>query len=262
MRINNTLTEDIIRINGTNINNITLFNGVDLPTIPSILLTSLSLHLNVNDVSSYSGSGTTWNDISSNANVVTLINSPTYSANNGGYIEFDGINDYGNEATSTGSPFAFGTGAFTLEYWVYYNNATNPQIVLDMRRRDTNFSTNEATVDSRSTARNWRYYYKSAFILTSTNTLADATWHHVVLSRNSTGTNDTKLYFNNVLDSSHTWNYNFSDYGVFYIARNINTTGTGYMNGRVAQIRVYKGKALTAAEVENNWNATKALYGY
>jgi hypothetical protein len=227
---------------------------------PSIITDNLSLHLNANDTSSYPGTGTVWDDISVNENSVTLINGPTYNSNNGGYIEFDGVNDYGDEATATGSPFAFGTGAFTLEYWVYYDNATNPQIVLDMRRRDTNFTTNEACVDSRSTARNWRYYYKSNFILTSTGTLADGQWHHVVLSRASTSTNATKLYFNNSLDSSHTWNYNFSDYGVFYIARNINAT-PGYMDGRIAQIRVYKGKALTASEVTQNWNATRSLYG-
>lgn len=233
--------------------------GARVPSTPSIITTDLSLHLNANDPASYPGSGTAWDDISVNENSVTLINGPTYSSNDGGYIEFDGVNDYGDEATATGSPFQMGTGVFSLEYWVRYDSNSVPQVVFDWRRRDTNASTNEGLVDSRATTLEWRYYYKTGFILTSTGTLANNVWHHVVLVREGTGTNQTKLYFNATLDSSHTWTQSFSSYGYFYIGRNIDNNR--FLDGRIAQLRVYKGKALTASEVTNNWNATRALYG-
>ena len=73
-----------------------------------IVTNNLVLHLDAGDSNSYSGSGTTWTDLSGQGNHATLINNPTYSSNNEGYLSFDGSNDYatlpnmdltGNEAT-------------------------------------------------------------------------------------------------------------------------------------------------------------------
>ena len=234
--------------------------AVSAARLEGLVTTNLSFYLSAHDTDSYPGTGITWTDISTNQNKAILTNGPVYSANDGGYIDFDGTNDYADATGTTGSPFNFGTGTFTLEYLVYYDTAANPMTIIDWRRRDINNSSNEGLVDTRSTGRNWRYFYKNGFILTSTGTLSDGVWHHVALVRNSTGTNDTKLYINNVLDSSHTWNYTISDYNNFYLGRNKETT-TPYLNGRIAQIRAYKGSALTPAQITQNWNAHRRLYG-
>lgn len=53
----------------------------------------LILCLDAGNIKSYSGSGTSWNDLSGNNNA-NLINGATYNVLNGGSIFFDGIDDY------------------------------------------------------------------------------------------------------------------------------------------------------------------------
>lgn len=223
---------------------------------------SLSLHLNNTNPSSYNGTGDTWYDLTPNSNNAVLINSPAYSFDNGGYFDLDGINDYIDDASTTGTPFAFGTGAFTLEYWVRYDDDVSLNVILDTRRRDAN-ANNFGLADYRDPATDkFNIYSNTSTVFTSTGTFAINTWYHIVLSRTSTSTNQTRLYKNNVLDTTGTLSSNFSDYGNYYIGRNVNPTGTSYANIKIGQIRVYKGKALSAAEVENNWLASKEFYGY
>ena len=55
---------------------------------------NLILHIDAGNASSYSGSGSAWNDLSGNNNHGTLINSPTYTSSSGGYFTFNGTNQY------------------------------------------------------------------------------------------------------------------------------------------------------------------------
>jgi len=59
-----------------------------------IVTSGLILHLDAGDSNSYSGSGTTWTDLSGNSNNGTLVNGTTYISSNGGVFDLDGINDY------------------------------------------------------------------------------------------------------------------------------------------------------------------------
>jgi hypothetical protein len=68
------------------------------------------------------------------------------------------------------------------------------------------------------------------------------------------------VYFNGVLDGTSSNNTNLSE-GGFRLARNINTIGTGYANEKIATVLIYKGKALSQAEVLQNYNATKNRFG-
>ena len=63
---------------------------------PAVLVTSgLATNLNATNSSSYSGSGTTWTDLSGNGRNATLVNFPGYStAAPAAGITFDGTNDY------------------------------------------------------------------------------------------------------------------------------------------------------------------------
>ena len=68
---------------------------------PRIVTDGLVLCLDAGDIKSYSGSGATWNDRSGNESDATLYNSPTFTTNNGGSLNFDGSNDYGKTSTNT-----------------------------------------------------------------------------------------------------------------------------------------------------------------
>ena len=50
---------------------------------------------------------------------------------------------------------------------------------------------------------------------------------------------------------------NMDNNGNLIIGRGLYSGSYSYFNGKMAQLLVYKGKALTAAEVLSNYNATK-----
>ena len=66
---------------------------------PKIVTNGLVLCLDAADRNSYSGSGTSWIDLSGNGGDGTLTNGPTFNSGSGGNIIFDGINDYINCTT-------------------------------------------------------------------------------------------------------------------------------------------------------------------
>lgn len=85
---------------------------------PSIVTSGLVLCYDAGNPRSYPGSGASWYDASNNGNVGSILNGPTYSSNNLGYLSFDGVNDYvdtGRTATQLGVYDA----DYTFEAWVY-----------------------------------------------------------------------------------------------------------------------------------------------
>ena len=65
---------------------ITLFSFA----VKSQVTNGLVFHLDARDTNSYSGSGNTWNDLSGNSYNGTLMNSPSFSNDNGGMINLNG----------------------------------------------------------------------------------------------------------------------------------------------------------------------------
>jgi hypothetical protein len=84
-------------------------------------------------------------------------------------------------------------------------------------------------------------------------------WNHLVYSRNSTSTNDTKVYVNNSLVATNTDNNDvdsLSEFGLVYL------TVANRVPERHGIFRFYRGKALTSSEVTTNWNAQKSRFGH
>ena len=76
---------------------ITVGSGISITGVSSVVpvvTTGLQLYLDAGNASSYSGSGTAWNDLSGNSRNGTLTNGPTYSSADGGSIVFDGADDF------------------------------------------------------------------------------------------------------------------------------------------------------------------------
>ena len=77
---------------------------ISAETQPNGIVTDgLQLHLDAGDPASYPGTGTAWYDLSGNGYNGTLVNGPTYSSDNGGFISFDGVDDYFTTADLTGT---------------------------------------------------------------------------------------------------------------------------------------------------------------
>jgi hypothetical protein len=71
---------------------------------PDLVTNGLVLCLDAADKQSYSGSGSIWTDLSNQSSNATLVNSPTFSSNNKGIIQFNGSTQYAI-STSTNKSF-------------------------------------------------------------------------------------------------------------------------------------------------------------
>ena len=81
------------------------------------------LYLDAGNSSSYSGSGTQWNDISGNGNHATLYNSPTYSSDFGGILTFtDTSNNYA-DLNNLGN-----LSVWTIEAWARAKTSLSSKI--------------------------------------------------------------------------------------------------------------------------------------
>jgi hypothetical protein len=99
----------------------------------------------------------------------------------------------------------------------------------------------------------------------NTNILANAWYHLVGTFEVSVG---MKLYVNGVQDASNSNTFAFAlsgtDRGPRYYGRSDTSSfgsAANYFNGTIDNIKMYSGKALTNAEVQQNFNALRGRYG-
>jgi hypothetical protein len=88
---------------------------------------NLVLHLEAGNTSSYSGSGTTWTDLSGNGKHGTLVNGPTFTAGARPRFNFDGTNDH----VSVPAGFNNLTNGMTVIFVANMGNATNWERLMD-----------------------------------------------------------------------------------------------------------------------------------
>ena len=215
---------------------------------PTIVTNGLVLALDAADRNSYPGSGTTWTDLSGNGNTGTLTNGPTYSSSNGGSIVFDGTDDkvtFPNTTVST-------SAGITVEVWFRTSSGTKYQDIFDMSDAfgvwiTTNYnSTGKITASFNTTTGIMSADY-------STNT-----WYQVVIS--GSGTSNT-LYLNGVSVATASQTVATSvNYNTARIGNVDGDRASEYLVGNVASLKFYN-RALTAAEVQQNFNAVRGRFG-
>jgi hypothetical protein len=94
---------------------------------------------------------------------------------------------------------------------------------------------------------------------TSSTAISIGDWNHVMLVLNSS-TNTLKFYLNGVLDNSQSCNgFNFGGPDVDLGIGDRNESSIGPMDGKISEVRIYP-RALTPAQVYQNYNATKTKY--
>ena len=218
---------------------------------PKVVTDGLVLALDAGNTKSYPGSGTTWTDLSGKGNNGALIamNGNNYNSANGGYLDFGGSIDQINCGSSDN--FAFGTGDFTIEFWC------NPDTLGTKGIISISPSGGNATANwqFRYNSSKVRWIYSSTSGIESSSTVSVGEWTHVVATRSGTA---LTLYINAVSEATGSSSANLSDTGVLRIGQN--RDGISHFDGKISNVKLYKGKALTAAEVEQNYNALKGRY--
>ena len=221
-----------------------------------IVTNNLYLHLDASNSSSYSGSGTAWNDLSGNNNNVTLVNGPTYSSNDGGYLDFDGTNDYIN--ANTALPDSFFQGNSTLSFWLYFNTVDSDSQGQAIIHHGTNSSMKGYHIMQRESKVNIDLWGTA---LQTTSTFSASTWYNITITLNNT-TRACVIYINGSSNASGTLTASYTGTGNnCRIAGPIIEGGVFHdeLHARIAQVFAYD-EVLTASEVLQNYDATKSNY--
>jgi len=227
-----------------------------------IVTNGLVLDLDAAKKDSYPGTGTAWNDISGNRNNGTLTNGPTFNSANGGYINFDGTNDYVTLGSSVPTTLRIGDGDFTIDFWVYTNGTATYAICGNLN--DSNGDGSywvilNSTFTGLHTVQFGRIGVSSKF---GTTTLPINTWSNIILSRIGT---TMICYINGASYSTPATVNNFAgSFNIDYLL-GISKSGTSFsaypLNGRLPILRIYKGVGFTSTQVLQNYNATKGRFG-
>jgi hypothetical protein len=223
---------------------------MSINTRSPIVTNGLVLALDAKNPMSYPGSGTTWKDLSGNNNTCTLINGPTFSNDGGGSIAFDGVDDTSTANSSTS--FQFGTNDFTVSYWAFINafTGTGTPTFVDLR------TTGDNGYSDYIQSNKFKLYWGPSDRYTSISNINTNIWYNITVTRKIS---TLSVYINSVLDGTTSDSTNLSG-NAFRLARNA-TPGTSYLNGKIANVLLYKGNALSQTEITQNYNALKTRFG-
>jgi hypothetical protein len=233
-------------------------------TGPNISKNNLVLHLDAANPKSYVSGSTTWRDLSGNNNSGSLINGPAFSSDNGGSIAFDGSNDYVLLPTNF---FNHDSGsAFTVSFW--FRTAAAGIILGQQNTNTPNVASGYVPAIYTDSAGKIR---TSCFWGGATNnqsvsalTVTDNVWHNIVVTFAS---NSQISYIDNTqfatlakTQATYSSTYNYFIGSGTWVGQWANVTGNQFFNGRVANMLFYT-RALSASEIDQNYNATKGRFG-
>ena len=162
------------------------------------------------------------------------------NANAGASVNFA---DYGSLVVPTSADFKFGTGAFTIEFFIYFIYSTNYISIFDGRPVGTNG--NQTTMNMYAGGQlNWYDLTNNTAVISNSGSTALPTnaWTHVAYVKEGTGTNQAKLYFNGSLVGTGT---DPQDYAVDQLNRiGGQPWSPGIGRFSISNYRVVKGTAL------------------
>ena len=221
----------------------------------NIITSGLVLNLDGNNYTS----GTTWTDTSGQGNNGTLVGGTGYSSDNGGYLIFDGTNDY---VDITSLPVISNTSAMTMEAWVNVDNLDNEFQCIGTWERTT---------------RHWQFTYSgsssynlnmsiagSQYSVGTTAAPATGVWQCVAVTftggaESSFNTSTTSIYVNGVSQSIQNTGGTGTSGNDSYIGTRQGFASSNFLDGSMALIRYYD-KALTEAEIRHNFDAMKGRF--
>lgn len=208
-----------------------------------IVTDGLVFYVDAGNSKSYPGSGTTWSDLVG-GNDGTLTNGPTYDSGNAGSIVFDGTNDYISTQLTCGTTFTWFVWFKTDVVSSGYRNIIaipSPDYMLML-------------LDGNTTSMGFWTPDGLGGGSLNMDSISANTWYNAVFVREGNSiTNGYKTYLNGVFKGqANTGTWSSSDY-VWLGGR---SGQSQYLNGNIACAMVYN-KALTAAEVLQNYNALK-----
>ena len=226
--------------------------------VPRITKSNLELNLDAGDPASYVG-GTTWKDTANGYNA-TLVNT-IYSSEGGGSMDLDGTDDSVTISSNAAGDFSMkGWSILTYEFWIKRTDTTGwGRLLYESTQTSGGFLVGPAFSGS-------NYY---AYIDTDDGSSmgyvggwgSTTDWIHLVTTYDGS---NVVTYRNGVQVGTQSLTGDIKNtsgsYGGVVFGRT-NHGGSDWFDGRVATIRVYQA-ALSAAEIMDNYQKTKARFGH
>jgi hypothetical protein len=235
---------------------------------PAVISNGLVLNLDAGNPLSYTGSGTTWTDISSSATNAALTNGPTYGNFNNGFITFDGVNDYGLVT----NPATLRNQDFSVSLWIYpetQNQALTS--IVDFEHSNAGGSAlNGFVIQSEDSTTN-RYYYITYYTGSAFQPVGNfgagkgiqvttGVWQNLTYTKTGTAVtgyrNGVQVY--TATATSGTVSYLASKN--FAVAGTVIAALARYFKGNISTCQIYS-RGLSSSEVVQNFNATRTRYG-
>jgi len=230
------------------------------PWIYSMVTSGLLLQLDAGNPTSYSGSGTTWTDLSTYENNATLTGSPTFTdVGSASYFSFNGSTQYAPVTTSKMNVTY--TGKTTMFAIKTVNANTGNATYRNLFGGSTavrNFNTYMYHISGNT----WRMHFSTgpnspwAPSVSASFTVTDNQW--IVVAATQTTSGVVTYYINGqqigTPDTGVTF-YQFTNSGIEAVARSDN-----YWRGDIGSVAIY-GQALNASQIQQNFNALRGRYG-
>jgi hypothetical protein len=217
---------------------------------PTIITDNLVLHLDAGNPLSYSGTGTTWTDLSPSGKNATLGNALYYSTADSGSIIFTGGSN-GIATVSSASSITGLTNNMTIEVWYKTHNSVTPRLL------STGIGSDGICFGSGTSSptkfKVTKYGQVDLFVGSIPQ---DANvWHQAVLVYSSTG--GTKVYVDGVLSETNADTTVIQASGTPSII--IGKLESAYHKGEISIVRWYNA-VLSDAQVLQNYNANIGRY--
>ena len=219
--------------------------------LDEIVTSGLVLHLDAGNPFSYpaTGVGTKWTDLSGNNNHGTLTNGVSYTDNNRGALVFDGTDDY---VTTGGVIVPNSSSPYTVSVWCYRN------------RNNVGFEELLSQWTYANSANSFFFGFDNSNVRFTDN------WNSVTVpGAGNTGVwmnlvgvysvSNAFIYLNGSLSATRGSGFSYGGTGNFIIGRQ-GEYSSEYFKGNIAQVSIYN-RALSAAEVSQNYEALKGRYG-
>ena len=231
---------------------------------PDIVENGLVLCLDAANKLSYPRTGTAWTDLSGNSYNGTLTNSPTFSAGNMGSISFDGTNDYIDTANSTGLNFTNTSGTISIWFKTSASTASGPILISKQMDATGGWAISMASesipyFEAKNSGGGATAFYRYV-----NKVCNDGIWHNIgaVFTTSTTviANNTISMYLDGVLANGSQTQitvYGGNTDGTVQIARR---SSGNYFTGNISNVVIYN-RSLTAAEILQNYNATKSRFG-
>lgn len=222
-------------------------NGYWTSFVPTV--SNLKLHLDASDPNSYSGTGTTWYDLSDYNNDVEMVNSGSISWNNTGAVYFStGSNGWFSNPSGTDLPV--GNSQYTFIIWVQLSTVWNANGFMSIGPFGGFNQSNAFRAGSTNQLINYWWGNDLAVVGSVSPTNG---WFNAVAKYDGT---TRSIWINGVSIGSDTPVGHNVTTSALQIGK---TTSTEYLQGNIGEVLIYD-TALSDADILQYYNDTNSRY--